>query len=216
MLPDLRHWFRLQVLEEVPSRFSGPVRVIKSGRSVYLSTGQLTQSGGLVADVWKPVIKKISKTYYLEPKTCLILGLAGGTLADILARTFPGIRITGVEIDPVMLSLGRKYLSLDKIPNLQIIQSDADFYISSLKSHFDYLLVDLYIGDQIPEFVYSEKFLGQLGKLGQLVIFNHLFYDPAKREKAGYLTKKLGKYFTLVRLHRVLTNLMIICSQKQV
>ena len=198
--------FSPRVVTTVNSRFSGQIRVMQTGGQKYIATGVLTQSGG------RPVIKSLSKTYNLKPRTCLILGLAGGTVAGIISKAFPGIRIVGVEIDPVMIDLGKKYLGLDQIPNLEIIKADANSYIRNLNLNFDFVLVDLYLGDQIPQFVYSEKFLGQLGQLGKLVVINHLFYDPPKRQTAEELVKKLGKIFPSVRLHRVLTNLLIICE----
>ena len=94
-----------------------------------------------------------------------------------------------MEIDPVMLRIGRQYFDLDKIPNLKILNLDAKSYLLKTKDKFNVILIDLYLGDQVPEFVYSPKFLEKLGQLGQLVIFNHLFYDDAKRQKAEELIK---------------------------
>jgi len=212
----MRNPFAPQVLETVTSKFSGEIKVIKSFGDTYISTGYLTQSGGLVKDVWTPVIKSLSRTYHLEPKTCLILGLAGGTVAKMLSDKFHPREIVGVEIDPIMIDLGKKYLSLGKIPNLKIVIADAKSYIINHKSYFDLILVDLYLGDQLPEFVYEAKFLAKLAKLSRIVVFNHLFYDDAKKAAAGRLVKYLESRGCRVKLVRVLTNLMVICSQERV
>ncbi len=205
-------FFGPQLLETADSKYSGQIKVIKSSGQIYLSTGHLTQSGGLVKDVWQPVLKHLTTSYRLQATSCLILGLAGGTLAGMLAKKFPGIRITGVEIDPVMISLGKKYLNLDQIPNLKIVIADANSYILNHKSYFDSIFVDLYIGDQLPVFVYSLRFLNRLKKLSSCVIINHLFFDEIKRQKARELIQKLETLFPSVKLIRKLTNLLIICS----
>ena len=80
------------------------------------------------------------------------------------------------------------------------------------KEIFNFVLVDLYLGDQCPAFVYTQKFLGKLGKLGELVIINHLFYDEDKRSKAHELTNLVSKFFSKIELVRVLTNLVIIAG----
>ena len=233
---NLRSIFSPQVIYEVQSQFCGPIQVVRTGNSVYVSTGGLTQSGGLVKNVWESVFKKISKTYNLTSKSWLILGLGAGTAAQMISGRFQPKKITGVEIDPVMIYIGKRYFDLDKIMNLKIIINDAKDYLLTTRDQYDVILVDLYLGDRLPGFVYSEKFLKKLRQLGlpsqhrsmsrdridpkgewqdgegQLVILNHLFYDPPKRQAASQLVAKLGKIFPSVRLHRVLTNLLIICS----
>ena len=197
--------FRPKVISEFKSRYSGQILVKQDWTHKYVTTGNLTQSGGLVRDVWQPVIKKFGK----KNKSWLILGLATGTVATLIPQ--PAL-ITGIEIDPVMLKIGRQYFDLGQIPNLEILNIDAKDYLLKTNSQFDFILVDLYIGDQLPSFLYLPKFLKKLKILGKIVIINHLFYDNPKRQKAEELIKKLKAIFQNIRLHRVLTNLMIICE----
>lgn len=198
--------FSSQVLEEADSKFSGRLRVMDSWGSRYIATGPLTQSGGLVKDVWEAVLKK----YGRKNSTWLILGLAGGTIAGVISRKLKPKNIVGVEIDPVMVELGKKYLGLNQVLNLDIVIADAKVYLESLTSHFDYILVDMYLGDRLPDFVYDRKFLEKLKKSGNTVIFNHLFYDDSKRKKAGELVESLKPLFSEVILVRKLTNLLIV------
>ncbi len=193
------------VIEEQNSDFSGKIQVLKTfpWSKPYISTGFLTQSGGLVNDVWKPVIKLI-KNY----NNYLILGLAGGTLAKLISKTNPKAQITGVEIDPAMIYLGKKYLDLDTVPNLKIIIGDAQKNI--VKS--DVIFIDLYINDTVPDFVYSKKFLSKLKC--KLLIINHLFYDDSKKTNAQVLIKLLESCANHIEIRRVLTNLIIIATPK--
>ena len=197
--------FRPKVISKFKSRYSGDIEVRQGWGYKYVATGNLTQSGGIVADVWRPILKKVSP---FEAKW-LILGLGAGTVAKLIPQP---ARITGVEIDPVMISIGSQYFDLDKIPNLKIVRRDAMNYIPKTQEIFDFVLVDLYLGDKCPEFLYTPRFLNKLSKVGKIVIFNHLFYDDVKRHKAEELVNKLKAIFPDIHLHRVLTNLMIICS----
>lgn len=200
--------FGSKILTEVDSEFSGHIRVVSYWGSRYIATGILTQSGGLVRDVWEPVLKKFGR----NNSSWLILGLAGGTIAGIVAKRFQPQKLVGVEIDPIMIDLGKKYLNLTAIPNLEIVMADARTFVSRLTSKFDFILVDMYFGDQLPDFVYHPVFLNKLKKSGGVVIFNHLFYDEPKRHNAEALVTKLKKIFSRVSLQRKLTNLLIICS----
>ncbi len=197
--------FRPKVISEFNSKYSGKILVKQDWTHKYVTTGSLTQSGGIVADVWRPVIKKFAK----KNKSWLILGLAAGTVAKLIPQP---TKIIGVEIDPVMLKIGHQYFDLDKIPNLKIVNKDALNYVLKTQEIFDFVLVDLYLGDQSPSFLYSPKFLKKLKKVGKVVIINHLFYDADKRNKAHKLTNLISIYFSKIELVRVLTNLVIIAG----
>ena len=201
--------FGPKTIAEFKSVYSGQLLVRQDFTNRYVTTGGLTQSGGLVKDIWQSVLKKLSQDYELRTKNWLILGLATGTVAKLLPHP---AGIVGVEIDPVMLNIGRQFFNLDHITNLEIVNQDAQKYLSRSKQHFDYLLIDLYLGDQLPGFVYTPSFLNQVKKHGSVAIFNHLFYDQAKKARAAKLVKVLSSIFPHIQLHHVLTNLMIICG----
>ncbi len=112
-----------RVLEELNSKYNGRLKVVKTfGMGTYIQANGLTQSGGIVESIWKSTIRKIKNQ---DIKNCLILGLGGGTVAKIIQERWPGVKITGVDIDPVMVELGKKYLGLGDV---QIkIQDAYDF-----------------------------------------------------------------------------------------
>jgi predicted O-methyltransferase YrrM len=204
--------FGPKIIEERDSKFSGRIKVVASFGYKYIATGILTQSGGLVREVWEGTLKKFGR----KQKTWLVLGLAGGTIAKYVSDKLEPKKIVGVEIDPIMVELGRKYLDLNNIPSLEIITKDAKQFVNSASDHYDYILVDMYFGDQLPAFVYSDSFLKKLKKIGTTVIFNHLFYDSGKQAKAEELVQKLKDIFPEVVLARKLTNLLVICGPKAI
>lgn len=203
--------FGPKVLEEVKSKVSGLIEVRQLGGSVYVATGGLTQSGGLIHELWSKTFNTIPRSELIG-KRWLILGLATGTVAQIIAQKYAPVEMTGVEIDPAMLEIGQKYFSLGQIPGLKITTADANKYVTQTSAHFDWVLVDTYVGEELPRFVYSVKFLQNIKRLSSKAIFNHLFYDTGKKARAELLVNRLKKQFDSIRLHRELTNLLIICG----
>ncbi len=180
-----------KILEERKSRYNGNVKVVRGlGFGTYIQVNNLTQSGGVVESIWRETLKNL-KTKKL--KNCLILGLGGGTVAKLIRKYWPESEITGVEIDPMMIELGKKYLGLN---NTKVIIQDAYEFIKKNKEKYDLVIVDLYIGDEFPEKFEKEEFLNKLTK-NELVIFNRLYFGE-KRKEAVKFGNKLKKIFPKV------------------
>jgi spermidine synthase len=188
-----------KILEERRSKYNGDVKVIKSlGYGMYIQCNGLTQSGGIVENIWKNTLKKIN----INCKNILILGLGGGTVTKLLRKKYPDAKITGVEIDPLMIELGKKYFDLDK-QNIDIKIMDAHDYSLST-SRYDLIIVDGYIGDKYVDFLSKDL------KKSKLVVFNKLFFKDKKKEALEF-GKKLTKMFKKVDYFYPPANLMFIC-----
>lgn len=83
------------------------------------------------------------------PAKICILGLAGGTDARVLHHIFPDAHITGVEIDPELVELGRKYMELGDALD-ELVVSDGRAYLAATKEKFDLIIVDVYSQAYIP------------------------------------------------------------------
>lgn len=193
-----------KVLEERESKFNGHLCVVKTiGLGTYIQANGLTQSGGVVENIWKQTLKRIKNSKF-KIKNCLILGYGGGTVAKLIKKYWPDTKIIGVDIDPAIVELGKKYLSSN--PKVQIKIGDA------IKDYgkFDLVIVDLYRGDEFPEKFENERFLKKLTKNG-LVVFNRTYYGD-KRPLAVKFGLKLQKIFRNVEYFYPEANLMFICS----
>jgi spermidine synthase len=195
--------------EIIISEFFGQKRIICQG---------LLQSGSIIHGIWNKALKKVKNTN-LPVGKILILGLGGGTAAQIASEFWPTAQITGVEIDPVIIRLAKKHFQIDQIPNLKIIQANAITYLinhqSSIINHqFNLILVDMYLGDCLPPKSEGPQFLNALKKnLSQngIVIFNRLFWREHKG-KARKFTQKIEKIFSQIELIRTPSNLLILAS----
>lgn len=200
------------ILEERDSKYNGHIKVLRTwGMGTYIQAGGLTQSGGIVESIWKSTLRKVSSSKQYVASV-LILGLGGGTLAKLLRKKYPDAKITGVEIDPVMIELGKKYLDLDKY-NVDIKITDAFKKIQKIqksKTQYDLAILDTYNGDNFPKEFESDEFLKILARF-PTVIINRLYYGE-KRPDTVRFGKRLEKIFEKVTWFYPEANLMFLCS----
>lgn len=206
----------LKILEEKESKFNGKVTVIKSlAWGTYIQVDGLTQSGGVVSDVWKRTLKYINIKEE-NPKKVLILGLGGGSVALLVRKIWPNSEITGVDIDPVIVELGSRHLGLGKSGVNAVIHDAMKFVRQEVKSKkkYDLVIIDMYKGHDVPEKFTQDVFLKIIKKLlnkNGIAIFNRLYFGE-KRKIAMKFGEKLQKVFNKVDYFFPEANLMLICN----
>ena|SRR3990172_3078944 len=207
--------YSYEFLEEVESEVSGKIQVLFNPVwGITIRTGKTTQSGGDLTKTFKEPLLWV-KNRELNAKTCLILGFGSGTVAQLIENLWEGIKITGVEIDPLMLSLGEKYFNLDK-KRYEIKIMDADKYLKKVlgKQKFDIIIADIYVGDNVPEIFDSEKFFRKLSKIinkNGFVLVNRLFRGNYII-KAKFTTGEIKKVFKKIVPLFSRKNVLLACS----
>ena len=205
--------FGTKVLEEKESKYNGHLKVSRSlGFGTYIQADGLTQSGGIVGTIWKPTLNKVKKEKR-EIKNILILGLGGGTVAKYVKLFWPEAKITGIDIDPIMVELGKKYLGLGQV-DVKTKIGDALSELKKIKEKFDLVIVDLYNGDKYPDKFETEVFTNLVKNSlarGGLAVFNRLYYRE-KKEQATKFGSKLEKIFSKVTWFYPAANLMFLCQ----
>ena len=203
-----------KVLEEIESPINGKIVVLKSlGLGTYIQVEGLTQSGGVMHGVWRTTLKKI-KNRRQKVKDCLILGLGGGSAASLIKKYWPEVTITGVDIDPVIVGLGKKYLGM---PEVETVIGDAYKFCQQQKKsdkRYDLILVDVYVGYEVPKKFQDERFVQLIKSLlakDGIAVFNRLYFEE-KRALAMKFNKKLEKVFLKVTPIFPEANIMFICS----
>lgn len=214
----------IRVLEEVESPINGKIQVIKSlAFGTYIQVDGLTQSGGVITDVWRTTLKKV-KGQMSNVKSCLILGLGGGSAAGLVKKYWPDAKITGVELDPIMTGLGDKYLGLGELGVKVIVDDAYDYLIHNSKfkiqndksklKKFDLILNDVYVGHEIPQNLESDNYIQRVRTVlarDGIAVFNRLYYGE-KRAQAVRFGKKLQKHFSKVDAVYPEANVMYICK----
>ena len=92
-------------------------------------------------------------------KQGLLLGLGAGTLARIHQLLNPSLRLTGVEIDPRVVSLGREFFGLDDISTIDtIVIADARPFLAHHQKRYDVIELDVFRSAEIPFYLVSKEF----------------------------------------------------------
>lgn len=189
------------------------------GLGIYITVGGLTQSGWVVETIWREVLKYGTSKKLINtsrPGKCLILGLGGGSILKVL-ENFVRWKMTAIDIDPVIVSMGKKYLfNPQKNTSIKII--DAYGYVKRLvkaNREYDLIIVDLYHGKRVPKIFENDEFLIMLLKLvgiNGVVIINRL-YSSSERIDSVKFGHKLERYFAVDYFYPR-ANLMLIGRKK--
>jgi spermidine synthase len=91
-------------------------------------------------------------------RTVAILGNAGGTTARAMGVYYPQAWIDGVELDPDVTAVGRKYFGLGDNPRLHVITADARPFLRRTDSRYDLIVVDAYRPPYVPFYLATQEF----------------------------------------------------------
>jgi spermidine synthase len=154
-----------RVLYEEESAFQY-IRVVEepSGdRLLELNEGQAVHSlyrpgSFLTDDVWDGYLVLPFTALDRPPQRVAILGNGAGTTARAYGHFFPGARVDGVEIDPELEEVGRRYFDLDSNPNLTVHSEDARPWLRRSTDSYDVIMVDAYRQPYIPFYLATREF----------------------------------------------------------
>jgi spermidine synthase len=90
--------------------------------------------------------------------SALVIGNAGGTTARALAATYPGVHIDGVELDPALTDLARRWFALDDIPALTTHTGDGRVFLETTNQRWDLVVIDAYHQAYIPFHLVTKEF----------------------------------------------------------
>ena len=78
-----------------------------------------------------------------------IIGLAGGTIAHQFTRVYGPVPIDGVEIDPAIVNVGRKYFDMNEA-NLHVYVQDGRTFVDTTAARYDLVAIDAFQQPYIP------------------------------------------------------------------
>jgi len=91
----------------------------------------------------------VAAAFTNESENALILGLGAGTTARSFSAAFPNISLDGVEIDPLVVEIGKKYFDMNRC-DVNVILSDGRFFVKTTKKTYDIIILDTYKDASIP------------------------------------------------------------------
>ena len=93
------------------------------------------------------------------PRSVLLVGLGGGSLAKHIYRTMPEASVRVVEINAAVIEVAREYFYLPpEGPRLSVLVGDGADHICSTEMSVDALLVDAYDGRSLAASLATEDF----------------------------------------------------------
>jgi len=131
-------------------------------RLLYLNEGVAVHS------VWRPdsvLTGGVWDTFLALPpllgrplERVAILGNAAGTTARALGVYYPDADVDGVELDPAVSRVGRRYFGMEDNPRLTVHDADARPFLRSSDRRYDLIVVDAYHQPYVPFYLATREF----------------------------------------------------------
>jgi spermidine synthase len=141
------------------------IRVVSDGhggRELELNEGVVTHSE------WRPDTVLTGRYWDLflmlppllarPPRSLLVIGNAGGTIGRAYGRFYPGVEVDGVEIDPKLNQVARRWFGAGDNPRIRLIVADGRPYLERTKKRYDLIVVDAYRQPYVPFYLATSEF----------------------------------------------------------
>lgn len=193
MFERIRNFFVPAPVHKCTGEVSPNLEVTTENGRYVLNAGNANYSYGGLHQVFRMAFRE-SGMKDTKVKNVLILGFGAGSVASILLEEYyKECDITGVEKDPVVLELARMYFDIDRFRGLSLHCIDAVDFVMQAKGEYDLIVVDVFVGLDVPSVMEEEKFLLALGKLqakNGRIFFNKIAYSDKTRKEANDLVAR--------------------------
>ncbi len=122
-----------------------------------LATSDAIYSDG---DRYTPLLTayKALKKELSEVKNVLVLGAALGSAVDIMRKMGYSPDFTLVDNDPLVLNWARELMP-PYVGKIEMKQGDAMYYLDTDNKKYDLLIVDVFKGRVVPDFITTRSFM---------------------------------------------------------
>lgn len=189
----------------------GTVKVLRSNPMnnrkflrIYFQDGliqNVVDSDNHSTSMYTYALEALSLAYRPEPQSALVLGIGAGMVPMRLANY--GIAVTAVDIDPASLRAASEVFGLER-DKVRVHEADARTFLQSCASAYHVIVVDLFHGDGVPDYLITREFFRDLGRClapDGVAIFNTFADLDAPRTYAHFLTT-LRSELPYVMVHR--------------
>ncbi|MGE5416070.1 MAG: spermidine synthase [Acidobacteriota bacterium] len=160
-------------------------------QSIYQKDKSLT---GLYYDYTLMAPFFIKDTDFAKPMDALILGMGTGTFAKQARYYFPAIKTEGVEIDPAIARLAKKYFDLTDEDARVYINDGRTFLKTSDAKMYDLIMVDAYRDITFPFNMSTHEFFTEVKKHlkpGGVMVVNINLHGSEHPDVADYLNQTI-------------------------
>jgi len=141
------------------------IRVVSDGaggRELELNEGVVTHSA------WRPDTVLTGRYWDLflmlppllerPPQSMLVIGNAGGTIGRAYGRFYPQVAVDGVELDPELNTVARRWFGAGDNPRMRLIAADGRPYLERTHKRYDLIVVDAYRQPYVPFYLATTEF----------------------------------------------------------
>ncbi|MBT4492927.1 MAG: fused MFS/spermidine synthase [Gammaproteobacteria bacterium] len=103
-----------------------------------------------------------------KPRKVMMIGLGGGTITTVLTELYPDLEIDVVEVDEAVVRVAEEYFGFRATEKTNVIVQDGRVFTrrAALRGEtYDYIILDAYTGDYIPEHLMTHEFLSDIRDL---------------------------------------------------
>lgn len=138
-----------------------------------------------------------------EPRSILMLGLAGGTTFHALRHLLPDVELTAVDIDGELIELARKHMHLDDL-RCDVHIADAYDWIKRCRKRFDVVIDDVYLAGKTDVYRpghFDERLMLHLKRLlhEEGILLTNLVRGAGHRSLQTQVRKLYRQHFPCVK-----------------
>lgn len=91
-------------------------------------------------------------------RSLAMIGYAGGTVGRAYGVRWPAVHIQGIELDPLVTEIGRRYFGLASNPNVRVATADGRPYLETHSTRYDAIFLDAFRQPYIPFYLTTQEF----------------------------------------------------------
>ena len=204
---------------EKKSSLSKSIEVTWTNGKLVLDSENANYSYGSLQRILRFRLKDIGYEKIVSMKHILVLGVAGGSVIKTLVDEikYKG-KITGVEIDPDIITIANTYFNLDKVKNLEIVIDDAFEFVLKTKAKYDLIIIDIFQDTKMPNFLFETFFINRicfLLKSCGFILFNTMLLNDSQNVRnKKYVSEFFKSEFQIKTIPRIEIHNELIVIEK--
>jgi spermidine synthase len=203
----------------IKSSVSKKLEVTWANGELVLDSENANYSYGSLQRILKYGLRSIGFEKIKQMDHILLLGVAGGSVFKTLVDEIKfGGKLTGVEIDPHIITIANDYFKLDEIPKLDIIIDDAFEFVLKTSEKYDLIIIDIFQDTTMPNFLFESFFINRICFLLRskgLILFNTMIITESHNQRnKKYLQEFKDPNFSIRTLPRVEKHNELIIIEK--
>lgn len=148
------------------SAISSQLEITWVNGELVLDSKNTNYSFGSLQRILRKGLQEIGFATVAEMNSVLLLGVGGGSVLHTLKSEIKTkAAIIGVEIDPEVIELAKKYFTIDQLNGVSIVIEDAFDYVLKHNVTHDLIIIDIFQDTTMPNFLFETFFANRICSL---------------------------------------------------